>query len=168
MTELSEHIRSIDLVGLVESHGVELRRSGFRMIGLCPLHLDSSPSFFIFPDKNRFKCFGCQKSGDPADFVMEIHQVGFSEALGILGIRSSGQSSPEVHKNIKNRQRRRDLKKAFDEWVRIAADEVATLVRCAHKVALQIKDSETLASLASSATVQSFRGFSLIASIYSH
>jgi DNA primase len=45
---------SIDLVGVVEGVGVELKQRGTRHVGLCPFHSEKTPSFFIFPD-NRFK-----------------------------------------------------------------------------------------------------------------
>ena len=46
--------------------GVELVRSGSRPKCRCPLntHVDKTPSFVLFTDSNRYKCFGCGEAGD--------------------------------------------------------------------------------------------------------
>lgn len=51
----------------------------------CPLpgHEEKTPSFYI--DKNnRFKCFGCQSSGDAIEFVMLRDEVKFIQAVKSL------------------------------------------------------------------------------------
>ena len=56
---------------------------------ICPFHEESEPSFHVDEIKNRFKCFGCGKSGDTIDFLMFINQkmgryLGFKDALAVL------------------------------------------------------------------------------------
>jgi hypothetical protein len=46
----------------------QLRRIGARLVGRCPLHEDSRPSFVCYPD-GRFFCFGCLQWGDAVDLV---------------------------------------------------------------------------------------------------
>lgn len=66
---------------------------GKRMI-CCPspMHDDSSPSFGFH--KNRFKCFGCQSSGDAVDLVSLVCGVGLGKALSMIessmGLRNDG------------------------------------------------------------------------------
>lgn len=49
---------------------------------VCPFHKDDKPSMSI--RYNRFKCFGCTKSGDIFDFVMYLYGVNFAECLNII------------------------------------------------------------------------------------
>ncbi len=68
-----EEIRErVDLVGLVQRHGVELKKSGRSYKGLCPFHQEKSPSFYVFPEGKRFKCFGCQAGGDAISFAQRL------------------------------------------------------------------------------------------------
>lgn len=57
-----------------------LRRVGGKLVGLCPFHQEKTPSFIIFAD-GRFRCFGCQKSGDTIDFIKETEGLNFVEAV---------------------------------------------------------------------------------------
>lgn len=75
--EILEAARIEDIVG----DFVQLRRRGTSLTGLCPFHNEKSPSFYVNPARNIFKCFGCSKGGDPAAFLMEHEQLSFTEAL---------------------------------------------------------------------------------------
>lgn len=74
---------STDIVSLVERY-TTLRKSGNRLTGLCPFHDDKHPSFFVYPEQQRFYCFGCGKGGDIFEFVKAIEGCDFKEALGVL------------------------------------------------------------------------------------
>ena len=50
----------------------------------CPFHEDKSPSFKIYPNSNRFVCFGCGARGSPIDFVMRYKNCSFKEAVEYL------------------------------------------------------------------------------------
>jgi DNA primase len=113
---ISERIKDIDIVDVIQQWGVELRKSGSRLQGKCPFHDDRDPSFFVNPEKQRFYCFGCQQKGDVIDFVQKVRGVDFKESLRILGIQSSGKISFKTKKEIKDRQHQRDLVKRFREW----------------------------------------------------
>lgn len=61
----------------VQKH-TKLRRSGNQWTGLCPLHNEKSPSFFVSTEKERFKCHGCGASCNlkkgakhPVDWALE-------------------------------------------------------------------------------------------------
>ena len=51
---------------------------------LCPFHDEKTPSFKIYPKTNSYCCFGCQKSGKPVNFVMELKNCNFKEAVHLL------------------------------------------------------------------------------------
>lgn len=61
-----------DLVALVQRHGVELKKSGRSFKGCCPFHNEKTPSFHVWPEERRFKCFGCNAGGDAFSFVQRL------------------------------------------------------------------------------------------------
>jgi len=62
--ELEKLKQEVSLLDLVQSYGVELKKKGKDLIGLCPFHDDHSPSLVITPDKNLWHCMGaCQEGG---------------------------------------------------------------------------------------------------------
>jgi DNA primase len=70
---------------LAEARGVELRRQGADLIGLCPFHEDHEPSLVISPKKNLWHCLGaCQAGGSPIDWVMRERGVSFRHAVELL------------------------------------------------------------------------------------
>lgn len=83
----------IDIVELIESY-LPLKRQGRNLVGLCPFHLEDTPSFSVSPDKQIFYCFGCQKGGNALTFVMEYEHLSFLEALQKLAVRA-GVTLPE-------------------------------------------------------------------------
>ncbi len=77
-----EEIRErIDMVALVQRHGVELKKSGRSYKGLCPFHSEKSPSFYVWADARRFKCFGCQAGGDGISFVQRLMGKSFIDTV---------------------------------------------------------------------------------------
>lgn len=71
---------SIDIVSLIE-RSVRLKKAGKNFLGLCPFHNEKTPSFIVSPDIQRYKCFGCGKSGDIFNFVQETENIDFVETL---------------------------------------------------------------------------------------
>ncbi|MBP8726546.1 MAG: DNA primase, partial [Saprospiraceae bacterium] len=88
---------------------VDLRQRGANLIGLCPFHKEKTPSFYVSPQKNIFKCFGCGKGGTPVQFVMEAEQLSFPEAIRSLAKRyhiglEETERSPESTEEDKLRE----------------------------------------------------------------
>ncbi len=71
-SKIQEVRERVDMIALVQRHGVELKKSGRSYKGLCPFHGEKSPSFYVWPDEKRFKCFGCQAGGDAISFVQRL------------------------------------------------------------------------------------------------
>ena len=88
-----EILDRIDIVDLVSEH-VVLRRSGRRLIGLCPFHAEKTPSFTVRPEHGAFKCFGCGKGGDIFSFVQFRENVPFMESMRILADRAGIDLEP--------------------------------------------------------------------------
>jgi DNA primase len=53
--------------------------------GLCPLHRDSRPSFYVNRRKDVFYCHGCGQGGDVIRLVQLLHGMDFGTALASLG-----------------------------------------------------------------------------------
>lgn len=71
-SKIEEVRERVDIIALVQRHGVELKKSGRSYKGRCPFHQEKTPSFYVFPDGKRFKCFGCQAGGDAISFVQRL------------------------------------------------------------------------------------------------
>jgi len=75
----------VALERLVEASGVELKRAGKDLVGLCPFHEDKGPSLVVSPAKNLWHCLGaCQMGGTVIDWVMRMNGVSFRHAVELL------------------------------------------------------------------------------------
>ncbi len=72
-----------DIVDVV-SDFVNLKRRGANYMGLCPFHNERTPSFSVSKSKNICKCFSCGKGGSPVNFIMQLEQLSYNEALRYL------------------------------------------------------------------------------------
>ena len=62
--EIERLTRDVSLERLVTAAGIELRRHGADLLGLCPFHDDREPSLVATPEKNLWHCLGaCQAAG---------------------------------------------------------------------------------------------------------
>jgi DNA primase catalytic core len=78
--------RNTDLVALVRSRGIELKKHGSKdWVGRCPFHNDQgTPNFIVSPDKGLFHCMVCGKAGNPIQFVQFHDGVSFRHAYEVL------------------------------------------------------------------------------------
>ena len=53
-------------------------------VGLCPLHHDHRPSFYVNARKNLFYCHGCGRGGDLIRFVELSQHLSFCQSLALL------------------------------------------------------------------------------------
>lgn len=89
----------------VVSRWVELRRKGSYLVGRCPFHDDSKPSFAVSERLQRYKCFACGASGDVVDFVANITNKGKKEALQTLSGGGSVNYTAEPRKSAKTQEK---------------------------------------------------------------
>ena len=78
-----------DIVDVVSGYVRLSKRSGANMFGLCPFHSEKTPSFSVSPDKQIYHCFGCGKGGGVINFIMEIENLGFQDAVAFLARRAN-------------------------------------------------------------------------------
>lgn len=82
--EINERTPILDLV----SEFVTLQKTGKNYRGLCPFHQEKTPSFFVSPEKNISKCYGCGEGGNPINFYRKIKNISFQEAAYELAKRA--------------------------------------------------------------------------------
>ena len=115
-----------DLAEVVREHGVTLRAQGRQLVGLCPFHEEQTPSFLVDPEKQLYKCFGCDAGGDVFNFIQTLEHVSFPEALAKLtakaGISLTGEGArvpclePRRARNSPAGDRQRRTAKAMRVW----------------------------------------------------
>ncbi len=57
---------------------------GPEFVGLCPLHPETRPSFYVNASKNLFYCHGCGQGGDLLRFVQLSRHLSFRQSLAYL------------------------------------------------------------------------------------
>ncbi|MBP9229539.1 MAG: toprim domain-containing protein [Azonexus sp.] len=93
--ELERLKKEVSVERLVESSGIELKKTGKDLVGRCPFHADDTASLVVTPAKNLWHCFGCGIGGGPIDWVIKKNGVSFRHAVELLreGISSLAAGS---------------------------------------------------------------------------
>lgn len=98
--EIIEQIRlASDVVEVIGEH-VPLKKTGKTFKGICPFHIEKTPSFNVSPEKQIFHCFGCGEGGNVFNFLMTFSNLSFPQAVTQLG-RRYGISIPSKGKGTK-------------------------------------------------------------------
>jgi DNA primase len=110
-----------DIVRLVQDY-IPLKKKGNNYWACCPFHGEKTASFSVNP-KGFFYCFGCSKKGSAFNFVMEIENVGFAEAVRIVadkqGVKLPAPQivSPADEERFKAETRAAEIKKSAAEII---------------------------------------------------
>src|SRR4051794_6243659 len=73
-------VREVPIKNVLQNY-LSFQRAGSQFVALCPFHSERTPSFYIHPRKNIFKCFGCDAGGDAIEFVKQYERKKFAEAV---------------------------------------------------------------------------------------
>ena len=80
--EFKEKIKeNIDLKDFLGTKGVIWSDKGSLPKALCMFHDEKTPSFTLSRDLKRYKCFGCNESGDVFDFLMSFEKLSFIDSI---------------------------------------------------------------------------------------
>ncbi|MBI3109561.1 DNA primase [Candidatus Daviesbacteria bacterium] len=95
--------QKINIVDLIQEY-LPLKKAGINFKALCPFHSEKTSSFIVSPERQIFKCFGCQKGGDVFTFLMEKEGMEFKEALEVLAKKAGVSLKRQVdQKDFKER-----------------------------------------------------------------
>ena len=86
--ELIERIKDSNNIVDVIGQYVTLKRKGTTYFGLCPFHREKTPSFAVSETKQVYHCFGCHNGGTVIQFLQNIENISFREAIEILAERA--------------------------------------------------------------------------------
>ena len=101
----------------VVSEFVTLKKRGINYVGLCPFHNDSHPSFSVSPTRGICHCFTCGKGGNAINFLMELEQMTYPEALRWLADKYHIEiQEREMTNEEKQRENERESMFIVNEW----------------------------------------------------
>lgn len=101
----------------VVSEFVTLKKRGINYIGLCPFHNDSHPSFSVSPTRGICHCFTCGKGGNAVNFLMELEQMSYPDALRWLAKKYNIEiQEREMTNEEKQRESERESMFIVNEW----------------------------------------------------
>lgn len=92
-SDISE-LKALDIQEVLDYYGIEGKNNKY----ICPFHEDHDPSMLLNRQKNRCDCYVCNKRWDTIEFVRDMENKTFSEALITL-VKISGGN---IHRYLKN------------------------------------------------------------------
>ena len=102
-----DKLRDSNDIESVISGYMELRRRGRTLTGLCPFHNEKTPSFTVYPETASYYCFGCGAGGDVINFVRNIENLDYIEAVKFLadraGLKMPDDRADDTTSNLKRR-----------------------------------------------------------------
>lgn len=105
-----------DIVKVADYYGLKINRL-YKC--LCPFHTEKTASFSISPQKQIWKCFGCNKSGDVISLVSELLNINSLEAAKninyILGL-GLDMNKPNSYLEINRYKEKQKVQEAFKKW----------------------------------------------------
>ena len=101
----------------VVSEFVTLKKRGINYVGLGPFHNDSNPSFSVSPTRGICHCFTCGKGGNAINFLMELEQMTYPDALRWLAKKYKIEiQERELTNEEKQRESERESMFIVNDW----------------------------------------------------
>jgi len=118
----------IEIISLIEQY-IKLKRTGSTAVGLCPFHQEKTPSFNVSNEKGIYKCFGCGKSGDVIQFIMDHQNKSYYEAIKLLSEKYNIELETNTKKYDRPVQRLTKLSKSTINYFETRGISNNTLLR---------------------------------------
>ena len=89
--DLQQLKQRIPLLEYLQQCNWKAGRAGNQLefVGLCPLHRETHPSFYVNSRKNLFYCHGCGRGGDLIRFVQLSLHLSFQQTLAFAAATNS-------------------------------------------------------------------------------
>lgn len=97
-----------DIVALIGER-LQLTQKGRQFWACCPFHGEKTASFSVHPERQIYKCFGCQKGGNIFGFLKDYERVNFPEAVRMVA-ESVGIEIKEEKSNKASQKRQSERK----------------------------------------------------------
>ena len=130
MAVIDEVKQRLDIVGTVSEY-VSLTPAGRNFRAHCPFHTERTPSFYVFPERQTWRCFGaCATGGDAFTFVMKADNLTFPEALRLLARRAGvALPSPRSQERLSPLHRINEAATSFYHEYLLLSSEGAEAIR---------------------------------------
>ena len=113
-----------DIESVIGSY-IDLKRRGKNLVGLCPFHNEKTPSFTVYPETTSYYCFGCGAGGEVINFIRNIENLDFTEAVKLLADRA-GLKLPDTDYDDSASKMRRRIYEANREAARFYHETLFT------------------------------------------
>lgn len=77
---IEEIKNSINIEDYISQY-IDLEQRSGKLFGICPFHEEKTASLMVDIDKKMFHCFGCKVGGSIIDFVKNIDNISYYEAI---------------------------------------------------------------------------------------
>ncbi len=95
-------LRQSDIVEVISSR-IKVEKKGRNYVAICPFHNDKNPSLMISKEKQIFKCFVCNTSGNAINFIEKYDKVSYFQAMKEVA-KICGINDNRLNANIASKQ----------------------------------------------------------------
>lgn len=147
----------IDIVALIGER-VALKKAGKVYKGLCPFHVEKTPSFQVDPERRNYHCFGCSEGGDCFTWLEKMDNLEPVEALKVLAERAGVELTRRAPEEREAENRLRKVNETAHFYFRQALRGTDNGKAAAAYVAKRGMGSETVESFGLGYAPDSFNG----------
>jgi len=141
----------LPILGVLQNYySVVPKKKGNTYWCCCMFHQEKTPSMAIYPDNDRFYCFGCHKAGDQIDLVAEAMHLNNQDAIKLLlkqlGLFTelSEDERQAIERSRVKREQERALKEQQEAEIKAEYIRLVDIERLFYRFISGIKDPQDL------------------------